>query len=68
MGGRSLYWIIFSHHIHAYHLGCGGGRAHQVNRLNLIYILYFLGFKSYSHSLDNGLIQVLEYGCINQNA
>ena len=26
---RSLYWIIFSHHIRAYHLGCGGGCAYK---------------------------------------
>ena len=28
-GGRSLYWIIFSHHIRSYHVGCGGGRAYK---------------------------------------
>ncbi|WP_252896183.1 hypothetical protein [Veillonella rogosae] len=29
VGGRSLYWIIFSHHIRSYHVGCGGGRAYK---------------------------------------
>jgi len=47
-------------------VGCGGGRAYkEIDEPS--YFLCFLGFKSYSHSLDNELIQVLEYGCINQN-
>ena len=34
---------------------------------NVQLVIAIFGFKSYSHSLDNELIQVLEYGCINQN-